>query len=333
MNSRIAGLMATIAAVLAGACAAPQPVKPVVPALDYSNRLRAQYAAAEGGQSSHGRIMRIGDAAAAESQPFSSGPQAGGPEQRAQPRLMAAGMPLVRLAAGTAETSLLDASVQESADSGVAPSFTEYRSTESNIRDYTGPLSVGDPGVSASLWRESRAGNDLFRDDRAFQPMDLITIVISESAEGKKEADTEVKQKSSVSATIDNLLGLETALPKRNENIDLANAIKASMQNDYKGEGDTSRKDTLKARMSAMVVEVLPSGIIRIEGQKIVSVNSEEQIMVISGLVRPRDVNSANEVDSSKIANMRIDYYGSGILAEAQHGAWGSRLLRWIWPF
>ena len=82
-----------------------------------------------------------------------------------------------------------------------------------------------------------------------------------------------------------------------------------------------------------MVVEVLPSGILRIEGEKIIAVNSEEQVMVLSGLVRPRDVNSNNEVDSSQIANMRIDYYGRGVIGEAQHGGWGSRLLRTIWPF
>ena len=82
-----------------------------------------------------------------------------------------------------------------------------------------------------------------------------------------------------------------------------------------------------------MVAEVLPSGILRIEGQKIISVNSEEQVMVISGLVRPRDINSANEVDSSKIANMRIDYYGKGIVGEAQVGGWLGRLMRLIWPF
>ena len=322
-------LLAAAVVICAGACTQPQPVKPLVPALEYSNRLRSQLAASEGSQ--QGRITRIADQGSSSVQPFSSGPQA--QDQRAQLRPVAALLPTVRMAADSVETSAVEAAAQSPQNPEEQPAYTEYRSTETNIRDYTGPLSVGDPGVSASLWRESRAGNDLFRDDRAFQPMDLITIVISESAEGKKEADTEVKQKSSVSATIDNLLGLETALPKRNENVDLANAIKASMQNDYKGEGDTSRKDTLKARMSAMVVEVLPSGIIRIEGQKIVSVNSEEQIMVISGLVRPRDVNSANEVDSSKIANMRIDYYGSGVLAEAQHGAWGARILRWIWPF
>lgn len=54
------------------------------------------------------------------------------------------------------------------------------RSTEQLPRAYTGPLELGDPGVGASLWRESRIANEVYRDFRAWQPMDLLTIVINE---------------------------------------------------------------------------------------------------------------------------------------------------------
>jgi len=217
---------------------------------------------------------------------------------------------------------------------GPPDGYTEYRSSLSgDTRDYNGPLSLGDPGVSASLWKESRSGNDLYRDDRAWQPMDLITIIVTESSEGKKEADTEIKSKSSVLAAIQNFLGYEDDAKDSNPDLNLDSIIKASTENNFKGEGDTSRKDTLKARISAMVAEVLPSGILRIEGQRIISVNAEEQVMVISGLVRPRDINSTNEIDSSKIANLRIDYYGRGTVSEAQYGGWMSRAIRILWPF
>ena len=221
------------------------------------------------------------------------------------------------------------------------PAFESYESKMQDRRDYNGPLSLGDPGVTASLWKESRGTNDIFRDQRAWQPLDLITIVVSETAEGRKEADTEVKSKSTVAAAISQLFSLDDDIVESNPtgridgapSIDPTSLVNASLQNDFKGEGDTSRRDTLKARISAMVAEVLPSGILRIEGQKIISLNSEEQTMIISGLVRPRDINSGNEVDSSKIANMRIDYYGKGIISEAQLGGWLGRLMRIIWPF
>ncbi len=220
---------------------------------------------------------------------------------------------------------------------GVSPGYYKYESSMQDRRDYAGPLSYGEPGVSSSLWKESRAGNDLWRDFRAWQPMDLITITVSESSEGKKAADTEIKQKSTIELAIEKLFGLENRAKAANDGadsgLDPTALINASSQNDFKGEGKTNRKDTLKAKISAMVAEVLPSGILRIEGQKIIAVNSEEQIMVISGLVRPRDINSENDVASSKIANMRIDYFGKGTVDEAQHGGWASRLIRTLWPF
>ncbi|MCB0337096.1 MAG: flagellar basal body L-ring protein FlgH, partial [Bdellovibrionales bacterium] len=203
-------------------------------------------------------------------------------------------------------------------------------------RDYNGPLSLGDPGVSSSLWNSSRVANELFRDDRAYQPMDMITITISESSEGTKEADTEVKQSSTILNALTKILGFEAEIVKSNNNIgaeDLAGLINTSSQSDFKGEGDTTRKGTLKGSISAVVVEVLPGGLLRIEGEKIISVNREEQVMVISGLVRPKDVNSENEVMSTKVAQLRIDYYGKGVVGEAQNGGWMQRFLRKVWPF
>ncbi len=80
-------------------------------------------------------------------------------------------------------------------------------------------------------------------------------------------------------------------------------------------------------------MELLPNGLLRIEGTKIISINSEEEILVISGLVRQRDITAANQVDSSRIANMRIDFYGQGVIAEQQEPGWGARIFRAVWPF
>lgn len=208
--------------------------------------------------------------------------------------------------------------------------FSDYR------MDYNGPLSLGDPGLSSSLWQEGRRGNELYRDFRAWQPMDLITITINENSQGIKQANTQVKQESTILAGITKLLGFETDVVEKNPNIeaaDLPGLINAGTTNDYKGQGDTQRRSSLTASISAMVAEVLPSGVLRIEGEKIIKVNDEEQIIVISGLVRPRDINSRNTVDSSNVAQLRIDYFGKGMLGNVQHEGWLSSILRNVWPF
>lgn len=221
--------------------------------------------------------------------------------------------------------------------------LTVEESSAPLTRDYNGPLSLGDPGVQSSLWRESRRGTYLFQDHRAWQPMDLVTIVVSEKSQGSKDADTSVKTESSISATFEQFLGIPQYLFKKidtyltkdaNGNVDTSQSmVKGGSSSEYKGEGETTRKGALTAKISAMVAEVLPSGILRIEGKKIISVNNEDEVMVISGLIRTTDINSNNEVDSSKVANVRIDYYGSGTVGDAQHGGWLGNAVRKFWPF
>lgn len=198
---------------------------------------------------------------------------------------------------------------------------------------YRGPLRDGESSSNPSLWRDGEGATSIFHDFRAFQPMDLVTVLVTEVTEGRKQADTTVKSQSSITGAISALLGLEKSVPKANPEIDPTALLDASTQTQIKGQGETLRRGQLRGTISCMVQEVLPSGILRVQGEKIISVNDEEQIMVLSGLVRPRDVNSRNEVDSAKIANMRIDYYGKGTIGIIQSPGWLMEIVQKLWPF
>jgi flagellar L-ring protein FlgH len=186
---------------------------------------------------------------------------------------------------------------------------------------------------SSSLWHESQGKGGLYHDFRAWKPMDLITILVSEISEGKKEADTNILNQNSVTAAISKFLGIESSILSRNKQMDPAALVDATTQSNFNGQGETIRKGSLKGTISGMVMEVLPSGILRIEGKKIISVNNEEQVMIISGLVRVRDIDSLNRVQSSQVANMRIDYFGNGIVNDVQSPGLIGKLFNMIWPF
>jgi len=186
--------------------------------------------------------------------------------------------------------------------------------------------------ANPSLWPDEAQGASLFRDHRAFQAMDIITVMVSESATGKRKADTKTEGKLTLTAAISKLFGLEkTALD--NKDLDPTALINATSENKWDGKGETKREGELKAKMSAIILEVLPNGLLRVEGTKIISVNSEEEILVLSGLARPRDVDAANRIDSDRIANMRIDFYGRGVVSDKQSPGWGVRIFDMIWPF
>jgi flagellar L-ring protein precursor FlgH len=85
--------------------------------------------------------------------------------------------------------------------------------------------------------------------------------------------------------------------------------------------------------MSAIVTQVLPNGNLVIEGKRLVRVNNEEQVMILSGVIRPRDVAADNSILSTLVADAKIFYSGEGVIADKQRPGWLSRGLDKFSPF
>ena len=183
--------------------------------------------------------------------------------------------------------------------------------------------------ASGSLWQASSTG--LAEDLKARRRGDIITVVISEQASASKQASTGTKRASSMSAGMPKLLGLEKT-PIKNW-ADLAELLSVSFSSKFDGSGSTSRQETLQATISAKVVDVIPNGNLMIEGRRNVKVNNEDQIIVLTGTVRSRDVSSDNTVSSALIADARINYSGKGVLSDRQSPGWLMNVLDKVWPF
>lgn len=186
------------------------------------------------------------------------------------------------------------------------------------------------PQTAGSLWTESRGG--LFQDMKGRTVGDIVTVVIVENASASKEATTETDRTSSMSAGITNVFGLERRIGSLT-GLDPSTLVDAEATNEFEGGGKTSRKENLVATLTTQVVEVLPNGNLRIAGNKTVTVNSETQIVKLTGIVRQSDVSPRNLVDSKNILNARIAYVGEGVISDKQQQGWLVRGLDQIWPF
>jgi flagellar L-ring protein precursor FlgH len=196
------------------------------------------------------------------------------------------------------------------------------------------PYLQGHMTGNPSLWMDSSQNVFLFNDYRAFGPMDIISIKINDNTRGRKRANTQTRTGFDLLAGITNFFGIETKQwAANNTALNPSAMISASTEKEFLGEGDMQRQAQLQAQISAVVLEVLPNGVLRIEGSKIVAINAEEEIMVVSGLVRQRDITAENSVDSNRIANMRIDFYGHGTLSDSQSPGWGAIIFNKMWPF
>ena len=77
----------------------------------------------------------------------------------------------------------------------------------------------------------------------------------------------------------------------------------------------------------------MPSGNFKIEGRRSVTVNHEEQIMVLRGVIRPQDINFDNTIASISIADASISLTGEGVVADEQRKGWLAKILSKVWPF
>jgi flagellar L-ring protein precursor FlgH len=198
-------------------------------------------------------------------------------------------------------------------------------------------LAVPPPSARArqtgSLWRENVSANFLFSDVRARFPGDLLTVLVVEDASGSKEAATSTKTNTDVFGNLKQFFGLPQKWQQNNSDINPEALIEAQAKREWDGEGATSRKGKLTARITALVTTVAPNGNLWVEGEKVVAVNREDQHVVVAGWVRPEDINAQNEVLSSRLAQARIDYYGVGVLGSKQHPGWAMWVLDLVWPF
>jgi len=99
------------------------------------------------------------------------------------------------------------------------------------------------------------------------------------------------------------------------------------------GEAETTRRGSLTASITVRVDAVDSTGNLYVRGDKVVSVNREQEHILLTGLVRPEDIASDNSVLSSRLADARIDYYGRGVVGDKQNVPLVHRLFDWLWPF
>ncbi len=212
------------------------------------------------------------------------------------------------------------------------PVMTAPPMEEAEADPTANPGSLYDPGSSEHL----------FSDNRARRVGDIVVINIVEVSSGEHTANTDTERDASTDIKVTNFfnkksIGIDpiggTGLLGLSGNIGQEAIVGSKTYNKMKGKASTDRDSTVKATVAARVVNILPGGLMQVEGAREVRVNEETQILVIRGLVRPRDIGPDNTVSSSHLANSSIEYYGKGVLADKQKAGWVTRLLDNVWPF
>ena len=170
--------------------------------------------------------------------------------------------------------------------------------------------------------QESGRLSSLFTDTKALAIGDLLTVIIIEDVKASNQTQLKTEESNDFSTGGGPGIGPLDFIP-------LFKASGAS-SNAYDGKGINSRSGSIKGRMTVEVVASRPNGDLAIQGTRVMEINTEREVMALTGLVRRADVNADNTVYSYNIANAKITYTGKGPASEGSKPGIVTRLLNWI---
>lgn len=183
-----------------------------------------------------------------------------------------------------------------------------------------------------SLWQSD--SKTFFKDQRATQVGDILTVMVDIKDEADMENKTERKRDSTEEVGLPNFLGYEEALDQVLPTaIDPTNLVGLNSTTNTSGDGKIEREESVKLRLAAVVTQLLPNGNMVIAGNQEVRVNFEKRVLNVTGIIRPQDISIENTVSYDQIAEARIVYGGEGNVSDLQQPRYGQQVYDILMPF
>jgi flagellar L-ring protein precursor FlgH len=166
----------------------------------------------------------------------------------------------------------------------------------------------------------------LFEDRRARFVGDTITISITESTTASAKNSNKLDRSGSQKASVASIQGL----PGKGL---LGLNLDGSSSTNFSGKGEAANNNAFTGSITVTVTDVMPNGNLLVSGEKQLSIGEEQEFVRISGVVNPSFISFANTIDSSRVADARIEYKSAGQISEGQIMGWMARFFLNVLPF
>ena len=212
------------------------------------------------------------------------------------------------------------------------PKYVEEMPSREDKRDF---------GSTGSIF--GQGDNPLFSDRKAMRVNDIVTVVISETAKssnvGAKKlsksdetalgggmfstggATTGTGANGSVNSTIGKLNGFTNA------------GFNTNTKNSFAGSGTATKDASFTTTVSARIVKVMQNGNYFVSGKREILIDDQKQVIQISGVIRPYDIDQFNRINSASMSEAKILYKTEGDVDRATKQGWGTKAIQAIWPF
>jgi flagellar L-ring protein precursor FlgH len=198
----------------------------------------------------------------------------------------------------------------------------------SETRPVPPPVEVVKP-TNGSLYTDISANGNLLRDFKAREVGDLVFVDVVETSSATVSSNA---KRDRDSGNLGGLVPLINALPVSGAPV--AGTVAGELgKRKFEGKGSTARNSSVRARITARVVEVFANGDMRIEAVKVVKINKETEKLAVTGIVRPNDLARDNSIETFFIGDLRVELNGKGIASADNAPGWLFRLFDKISPF
>ncbi|MEA3372244.1 MAG: flagellar basal body L-ring protein FlgH [Campylobacterota bacterium] len=182
-----------------------------------------------------------------------------------------------------------------------------------------------------------KGDNPLFSDHKAMNVNDIVTVVITENASSSNNAKKSLAETDTgalgggIFSTAGDNGAVNSWVGKANGLTDIG--FNTNSTSSYSGQGSSSKDASFSTTVSARVVKVMQNGNYFISGRREILIDDEKQIIQISGVIRPYDIDQNNQIYSAQISDAKILYSSEGDIERATKQGWGTKLVHAVWPF
>jgi len=175
--------------------------------------------------------------------------------------------------------------------------------------------------------------NPLFSDHKAMHVNDIVTVVISETAKSSNSGSKQLSENDELrlGGGVFTTAGGTKPVNSLNNITDINFATNSGST--YQGQASATKDASFNTTISARIVKVLANGNYFITGKREILIDDQKQIIQISGVIRPYDIDQYNKINSTQISDAKILYKTEGDVDRATKQGWGSKIVQSIWPF
>jgi len=207
------------------------------------------------------------------------------------------------------------------------PVYVEQMPSQEDQKDYTSTGSIFGQG-----------DNPLFSDHKAMHVSDIVTVVISETAQSSNTGAKSLSKDDT--STLGGGLFSDTgaANSTMTQGINTLNGYSnvgytTTSNSAFTGSGSATKDASFTTTVSARIIKVLKNGNYFISGRREILIDDQKQLVQISGVIRPYDIDQYNRIDSEQMSDAKILYKTEGDVDRATKQGWGTKIIQAVWPF